>query len=317
MTLTLRLGPIPVRINPGLIFIALLLGLGPQRGPLAIAARAVAFLATVFAHDLAHAAAARSFGAPAEVHLTLFRAGFGSWIGSLSRVRKVVVCLAGPIVSLAVAAVAFALVHARPPLGEVGAGALRYLGWINLGWGLLNLLPILPLDAGHALVALLDGATKGRGEQSVRWLSIACATALGLAAASSRLMLPVFICGLVAFQNANALRALGARNGESILRMRLQAAFAALERGEATTAIGHCHEVLRASTSPATRKDAVRLLAYGYASAEAWGKLMNLLESGGALALEAGELEKYERTARELGRSVEAQRIASLSSRFT
>jgi len=58
----------------------------------------------------------------------------------------------------------------------------------------------------------------------------------------------------------------------------------------------------------------VRLLAYAYASVGAWGKLMTLFESGGVLAFEEGELEKYERMAREIGRSEEAERIASLHS---
>ena|SRR5271166_3718143 len=76
----------------------------------------------------------------------------------------------------------------------------------------------------------------------------------------------------------------------------------------------HGRAVLLSSTGPATRKHAVRLLAYAYASVGAWGKLMTLFESGGVLAFEEGELEKYERMAREIGRSEEAERIASLHS---
>lgn len=63
------------------------------------------------------------------------------------------------------------------------------------------------------------------------------------------------------------------------------------------------------------RKDALRLLAFAYASTEAWGKLMELLESGGVLALEDRELETYEQAANQLGRSEEAQRIAMLRNR--
>jgi Zn-dependent protease len=312
MILAFRFGPIPVRIHAWFPVAALILALGAHHGPAGIATRAVGFLITAFAHDLAHAAAARSFGAPAEVNLTLYRGGLGSWIVSLSPVRKVVVSLAGPAVSLVIAVVTMGIVHADPSVGEVGVDALRYLGFVNLGWGLLNLLPLLPLDGGHALVALLDGATKKRGEESVRLLSIACAAVLGLVGALHRAFLPVFVCGVVALHNARALRTQGARNGESIMRVHLQAAFDALERGEAATAIGHCREVLSASTSPATRRDAVRLLAYAYASVDSWGRLMDLLESGGVSALEDGELEKYERTARELGRRKDAERIASL-----
>ena len=36
--------------------------------------------------------------------------------------------------------------------------------WVNLGWGVLNLLPILPLDGGHiaSSVAELVAGRKGR-----------------------------------------------------------------------------------------------------------------------------------------------------------
>jgi Zn-dependent protease len=315
MTLTFRLGPIPVRVHLWLFVAALLLGLSVQGGALHMALWASGFLMTILAHEFAHAITARAFDAPAEVNLTLFRPGIGSWLGSLSPLRRVVVCLAGPAVSLLMAALAFAIARFHPPSNEVAAGALRYVGTINLGWGLVNLLPMLPLDGGHALVALLDSATKGRAEQTVRWLSVGCAAALGLVAVHYRMAFPAFICGFVAFQNVRTLRTGEATNREALMRVHLQAAFKALERGEAITAAGHCRTVLGVSSDPAARKDAVRLLAYAYASVEMWGKLMEVLESGGVAALEDGELEKYERAARELGRSEEAQRLASLRTR--
>ncbi len=240
MILAFRLGPIPVRVHAGFLVAALVLGLSARHGPVAIAMRTAGFFATALAHDLAHAAAARSFGAPAEVHLTLSRGGFGSWIRTLSPARRAVVSLAGPAASLAIAAVAMATTHVRPSGGE-GVDALRYFGFINLGWGLLNLLPILPLDAGHALVAVLNG-DEGRGEQAVRWLSVACCVVLGLVGTFYRVLFPVFICGFLALHNATALRALGARNEESILRVRLKASFDALERG--ARGRGHGHRTL-------------------------------------------------------------------------
>jgi Zn-dependent protease len=316
MTLEFRLGPIPIRIHPWFLLSALILGLGAHRGPAQVALWAGGFLATVLVHELGHAVAARSYGVAAEVNLTLFRAGLALRVGSLSVARRVLVCLAGPAMSLGVAAMAFAIARAHPTGSGPTGGVLLYLGWINLGWGLLNLLPILPLDAGNALVALLDGATKGRGEPPVRWLSIIFAVSLGLVALHYRMALPVLLCAVVAVQNVRTPRAAGPSNREAIVRVHSQAAFDAIERGDAITAAGHCRTVLAASADPATRRDAVRLLAYAYASMDMWSKLMTLLESGGVTALEDGELEKYERVARELGRSEEAKRIAWLRSRL-
>src|ERR1700722_3422402 len=157
MTLGFRLGPIPIRIDPWFLVAALIVGLGADRGPAQVALWAGGFLVAVLLHELGHVVAARSFGVGAELNLALFRTGFLPWVGSLPAPRRIVVCLAGPAVSLGTAAMAFAIVRVDPTAGGLAGGAALYFGWINLGWGLLNLLPILPLDAGNALVALLDG----------------------------------------------------------------------------------------------------------------------------------------------------------------
>lgn len=293
----------------------MIIGLGARGASTQVAIWAGGFLVTVFVHELAHAVLAHAFGVAAEVNLSLFRGGLGSAVGSLSVPRRVVVCLAGPAVSLVIAAMAFTIARAHPTGGALTSHGLLYVGWINLGWGLFNLLPVLPLDAGHALVALLDGATKGRGEPPARRFSIALAAALGLVAFHYRMAFPALIGGFVALQNLRALRGSRRSNREAVVRVHLQAAFDALERGEGVTATGHCRTILATSDDPAARRDAVRLLAYAYASMESWSKLMELLESGGVLALQDGELEKYERAARELGRREEARRLAWLRTR--
>src|SRR5580692_1910457 len=145
MILEFRLGPIPVRIHIWFVFVALLLGLGAQRGITRVVAWAIGFLFTVFAHELSHAIAARSFGAPAQVHLTLVRPGLASRVRLLSPYRRVLVCLAGPVASVLIAGLAFALSRVVPSTGEPER-TIRYLAWLNLGWGVLNLVPILPLD---------------------------------------------------------------------------------------------------------------------------------------------------------------------------
>jgi stage IV sporulation protein FB len=317
MILSFRLGSVPVRVHLWFPLMGMLLGFGAHDGLPGAAARGIGFLLTVFAHELAHTIAARWFGAPAEVELTLFGGTLGARIASLSRARRVVVCLVGPAVSLLTGAMVFGMARMRPPASEIGVDALRYLGWINLAWGLLNLLPIFPLDAAHALVAALDGATKGRGEPAVRCLSIGLAMVFGCSALTLRMIPAAFVCGLVVLQNGQGLRmARDQRNREAIRRVHLQAAFAALERSETAMAISHCRAILGASPEPPIRRDAVRLLAYAYATTSDWAKLLDLLESGGVRALDPDELEKYQQAARELGRPEDAQRIAFLRRRF-
>jgi hypothetical protein len=55
----------------------------------------------------------------------------------------------GPLVSLLVATTLVAL--RRPPLSP-GATWLSTAMWVNLGWGVMNLLPVYPLDTGRLLM---------------------------------------------------------------------------------------------------------------------------------------------------------------------
>jgi uncharacterized protein HemY len=71
-------------------------------------------------------------------------------------------------------------------------------------------------------------------------------------------------------------------------------------------------EVLASAGTMELRVDAIRLLAYGYLLRGAWGDLMQILESPAAAAIGDVEMEKFERAARELGRSVEAAQIAAV-----
>jgi hypothetical protein len=123
------------------------------------------------------------------------------------------------------------------------------------------------------------------------------------------------VCMLVVLFSTAALKSARIRrNTEAILRVRLSAAFQALERGETAFAIDHCLAILKSSPDSTMERDTLRMLAYAYATSYQWSDLVALLESGGASALEGNELERYRRAACELGRAEAAQRIALLMS---
>jgi hypothetical protein len=156
-----------------------------------------------------------------------------------------------------------------------------------------------------------EDPTRTKGERSVRRFAIGAVLALGIAAAHARMLPVALVCWVWAFQTARAL-ARSAQNGDAILRVHLQAAFDAAERGDAPVAIHHCRTILGTSRDGRLRRDAVRLLAYAYATSDDWGNLIQLLEKGGARALAEGELEKLQRAASELGRADDAHRIRLL-----
>jgi Zn-dependent protease len=159
--------------------------LRPQRSTgaalLVAAAFAVLVYVAILIHELAHAAAARHYGYPVhriELHV------LGSWTtyerARSSPGRELVIALAGPVATLAVAAVSLlAAVMLAPPIPgtSVVVVLLARLGEVSVLIGLYNLLPGLPLDGGalvKSAVWRLTGS-EARGTIVGGWAGLAVA----------------------------------------------------------------------------------------------------------------------------------------------
>src|SRR5262249_25903530 len=74
-------------------------------------------------------------------------------------VDEFLVAIVGPVVSAAIAAVAWLASGIAPSDGGVAAAILNYLAVANLILALFNLIPGFPLDGGRIVRALVWGAT--------------------------------------------------------------------------------------------------------------------------------------------------------------
>jgi Zn-dependent protease/CBS domain-containing protein len=117
---------------------------------------ALALFASVLVHELAHSLyALRKGGRIRDITLLM--------IGGVSRVaeppksvrHEAVMALVGPLVSLALGALLFALHAVAPSTSFNFRFALFYVGSLNLFLGLFNLLPAFPMDGGRILRAVL------------------------------------------------------------------------------------------------------------------------------------------------------------------
>jgi Zn-dependent protease/CBS domain-containing protein len=122
----------------------------------------IAAFFTIFLHELGHVMVARRFGIRTlDVQLTP--------MGGMSHLERVpekprdelLISLAGPAVSLAIAGVLFVGLKVGDHLFDVDEvwdprkQPVAALMWLNLVLGLYNLLPIFPMDGGRALRAVL------------------------------------------------------------------------------------------------------------------------------------------------------------------
>jgi Zn-dependent protease len=179
MDLSFRIASIPVRVVPSFFLMAAVLsGLDHDLGH--VAAWVVVVFVSVLAHELGHAVTGMLFG----MHPTIQIHGMGgttSWIAPRRQSvgRRILISLAGPFAGFLLAALVIGLGRvggARLFQGSLGGYIYGSILWVNIVWGVINLLPILPLDGGNVLFQVLNAVTRGRGERPARLVSLVLAT---------------------------------------------------------------------------------------------------------------------------------------------
>jgi Zn-dependent protease/CBS domain-containing protein len=124
------------------------------------AVTAVMLFVSVLLHELGHSLVAIHYKIPVR-SITLFIFGGVSLIGAEppSPTAGFLLSFAGPLVSLALAAIFSQLQHLFTGIAPVFALA-KYLVYINLALALFNLVPGFPLDGGGVLRAVIWGITR-------------------------------------------------------------------------------------------------------------------------------------------------------------
>lgn len=144
---------IPVIVEPSHLFLPLLILLQARNLVEGLLYYLVLFL-SVLAHELGHGLVARRMGCRRIfISFTMF---FGlTHHEPTTRGKSLAIVLAGPAVSLALGAAAYALAGLEGILRFGNPeGTILVLGilvFVNLIWGAFNLVPIYPLDGGQAL----------------------------------------------------------------------------------------------------------------------------------------------------------------------
>jgi len=194
-----KLGRIPVRIHPFFWLSTLGLALGSNISAMKVAVWVAAVIVSILAHELGHAIAFRRFGC--ESRITLY--GFGGLAsaepgrkGSPVGWSRIIVSAAGPFAGFVLGGVVLGAVivsgHQAPfVIWTVGSGLplpslalftfVADMMFINVIWGLVNLLPVHPLDGGDIALELARKRDPRRGVQRSVWLSLYVASAVAIA----------------------------------------------------------------------------------------------------------------------------------------
>jgi Zn-dependent protease len=217
-----RLFGFPVRVHPFFWIVTLLLGLG---GDVADPTNTLIWVAVVFAsilvHELGHAFVQRYYGG--EPRITLY--SFGGLAScddcDQSPRAQVLISLAGPLAGFLFATLVISILVALQrfkgfeldwiPVDWIGFGSkvdvvLAFLLFVNIAWGLLNLLPIYPLDGGRIARELFTLNNARGGIIKSLQLSIGVAILVAIYALVNRSLYTCILFGLLAYGNYQALQ---------------------------------------------------------------------------------------------------------------
>jgi membrane-associated protease RseP (regulator of RpoE activity) len=209
MEFQFRLAGIPVQVS--LLFFLIVYLLGPRgEGPALLVLWAVLAFVAVLAHEMGHALVARRFGQAPRIEL--YGMGGVTWwrpTREMSAGQRIAVAGAGPGIGVTLGSLAWLAGRASGAHDDAGlaAAALTMFVYVNLGWGLFNLLPMLPMDGGAIVSAALEGLLGPPGRTVARIVSITCALIAALLLALGGLYIGAVLCLFFAYTNVQGLRA--------------------------------------------------------------------------------------------------------------
>ena len=197
---------IPVQVHFSFLLIPFILSGDATREGLglvaALAAVAVFVFAAVLLHEAGHAFTARRFGAN-DASIMLFALGGVTTYGagtSLSPGKRFVITAAGSGAGIVVGGMVLLLWRAGAfdEASTLLRFGLRWFIFASLGWGVLNWIPIRPLDGGQMLTAGLEMFTPRYAEPIARLVTLLVGAALiGLTLVLELYLMAFFIGFLV------------------------------------------------------------------------------------------------------------------------
>ena len=208
----------PVAVDHSFWFVVALIA---SRRPLDLVLVWVAVVfVSVLVHELGHATVARRYGLGPRIEL--YSMGGLTHFGRSRRLpagRSILLSLAGPLFGFALGGLVLGAQRLLPPDTHYYARvAVGDLVWVNFGWGLINLLPLLPLDGGNVMRRLIELVKKRPDERLALRISIATAGLGVLWALQAERLFTTFIAAYFLYVNVQAYRTLSEPRADAAWR---------------------------------------------------------------------------------------------------
>jgi Zn-dependent protease len=221
---------IPVRVHPFFWLVCLLFGLsGSRSDPMSVLLWVIVVFVSILIHEMGHAIAIRAHGWQPSITLH----GMGG-LASYRPTRRtasseIAISLAGPAAGFLFAAFIVTLISAAGHAVRFDWRSLPglpvqfeffenrrtnlliyYLLDVNIFWGLVNLLPVMPLDGSHVARELLEAQSPGNGLRRSLMVSLWVGAAMALYAVTRMQSGYVALMfGFLAYNSYSALQSFG------------------------------------------------------------------------------------------------------------
>jgi Zn-dependent protease len=205
---------IPTRVHPLFWVFSAVMGWSPHDFNFTLVWIACVFV-SILVHEIGHAFFATYFGWPAEIVLYLF-GGYASFLPVRGRTlgRDIIVLLAGPGAGFVLYGIIWAAeksvwnlnLFPDGPAADYLDFFFRQMKFINLWWGLVNLLPVYPLDGGQISRALFEHWRSRDGLETSLKLSLVVGGAAAFLFFKEHQTWPAVLFGMLAVQSLQHLQ---------------------------------------------------------------------------------------------------------------
>ncbi len=201
-----RLFGFPVTVDISFVVVVAILGWAPGGTFTSFVVWMLMVPLAVLVHELGHAFVARTTGAEPSIMLAGL-GGLTSYVPPrpLTRARSIAISVAGPAVGIVIGGALLAYGRGVGVDDDLGRRVLDIAIFTTLGWSVLNLLPILPLDGGQTLRELLPGRPAQR-EVRAAMVSIVVAVLAAVVAYRAGLVFGALLAVFFVFSNVMTVR---------------------------------------------------------------------------------------------------------------
>ncbi len=245
--LNFNLGPIPVTVNPWFWLISLLFAFQAEATGVNLLISVGVVFVSILIHELGHAVTMMYFGEQARIVLygmggLAISGGNNIWSSqsrhrSRSQQEQIIISFAGPLAGFLLAGVVIGVLYAiggsiefyfnrehptdffmvhSPPGMRLGISAYYLFHvalFVNILWGLVNLLPVYPLDGGQISRELFLLNDYRGGLTNSLWLSVITGGAMAVFGLMNGSLWMAFMFGSLAYSSYQALQNFGGGGG--------------------------------------------------------------------------------------------------------